>query len=374
MIRCSKCGTLNKADASFCSECNAYLEWSGEKLDDATEGAAVPEQPAQTPQEAAGEDAPGSAPAETTPAHQKPRAGEATTAATPSPTAVRPPPPSTQPQARKPERASASAAPKPKAVPPAKADRPKPGDLICPDCGTGNDPTRKFCRRCGHSLIEAGTQPDPPARPWYKRRLGGGAPAPAYAAGARPDDLGKQRRRPGCLLFVVLILMIAIVAAGLAYAFNETARSSVDDTIRTVACRVRGQVQKPTTASIASPVRGEPGYAAFDGSDETTWQASQRLRLDDDADGAYALEVELDKRAFVHRLEVTPAADEPRPSKVRIHYDGEAIAVATLPNDGEITAIDICRELDRFGFRIVTTYPDEARRPGIRRIVVRVAQ
>ena len=33
MIRCKKCGTLNEADATFCSQCDAFLEWSGEHLE-----------------------------------------------------------------------------------------------------------------------------------------------------------------------------------------------------------------------------------------------------------------------------------------------------------------------------------------------------
>jgi hypothetical protein len=31
----------------------------------------------------------------------------------------------------------------------------KPGDRICTQCGMSNDPTRKFCKRCGSSLAEA---------------------------------------------------------------------------------------------------------------------------------------------------------------------------------------------------------------------------
>jgi hypothetical protein len=43
---------------------------------------------------------------------------------------------------------------------------PKPGDLVCAECGTGNDPTRKFCRRCGNSLAKAETHRKVP---WWKR-------------------------------------------------------------------------------------------------------------------------------------------------------------------------------------------------------------
>ncbi|MBW3615205.1 MAG: hypothetical protein KY439_07855 [Actinobacteria bacterium] len=40
------------------------------------------------------------------------------------------------------------------------------GDLVCGQCGQGNDPTRKFCRKCGNSLAQA-----VPAKkvPWWKK-------------------------------------------------------------------------------------------------------------------------------------------------------------------------------------------------------------
>lgn len=61
--------------------------------------------------------------------------------------------------------AKPKAPPKP-ATQTAVDDGPKPGDLICSSCGTGNDPSRKFCRRCGNSLAQAA-----PVKkvPWWKR-------------------------------------------------------------------------------------------------------------------------------------------------------------------------------------------------------------
>ena len=44
-------------------------------------------------------------------------------------------------------------APKPTVAPPSKEL--SAGDLICGQCGEGNEPVRKFCRRCGNSLATA---------------------------------------------------------------------------------------------------------------------------------------------------------------------------------------------------------------------------
>jgi hypothetical protein len=346
MIRCSKCGTVNKADASFCSECNAYLEWSGEKV----QADEPPEAPAP-----ASRDKP--------PAEPPPPATDA------SPVRQAPPSAAPQPEARKPERSSVAPRPKPKAAAPREVERPKPGELICGSCGTGNDPQRKFCRRCGSSLVEATVEPTPePKRaPWYKRIFRRGNAPAAYEAGARPDHIGRRRRRPGCLLIVVITLIIVIVAAGLAYALHDGTRSAVDDTVRTARCRILEQLDEPTQASIAIPARGQYGYPAFDNFDETTWRATETNDL-----GAYVLEVRLDKPGFVHRVEITPAEAEPRPDIVRIHDEGRVVARGELDNSGDSQVIEICRDLARFHLRVVTTYPEEAGSVGIRRIVVRV--
>jgi hypothetical protein len=43
----------------------------------------------------------------------------------------------------------------------------QPGDLICGNCGAGNEASRKFCRRCGASLAEASVL----VIPWWRRLL-----------------------------------------------------------------------------------------------------------------------------------------------------------------------------------------------------------
>jgi hypothetical protein len=62
-------------------------------------------------------------------------------------------------------------APSPRMPRPATPSRPdvvgvaKPGDRICSNCGQPNDPTRKFCRRCGNELRPTSPQPVPAAAP-----------------------------------------------------------------------------------------------------------------------------------------------------------------------------------------------------------------
>lgn len=44
------------------------------------------------------------------------------------------------------------------------------GDLVCSQCGQGNDPARKFCRKCGNSLAAAVVAKKVP---WWKKLFGG---------------------------------------------------------------------------------------------------------------------------------------------------------------------------------------------------------
>jgi hypothetical protein len=58
----------------------------------------------------------------------------------------------------------------------------KEGDLVCDQCGEGNDPARKFCRKCGNSLAKA-----VPAKkvPWWKKLFSPKVRASKSSGGAK---------------------------------------------------------------------------------------------------------------------------------------------------------------------------------------------
>src|SRR5207247_4794005 len=64
-----------------------------------------------------------------------------------------------------------------------------PGDLICGQCGEGNDPVRHFCRRCGTSLDEALAV----RLPWYRRFFNRLSRGKTREAGCRPARRGPAR-------------------------------------------------------------------------------------------------------------------------------------------------------------------------------------
>jgi hypothetical protein len=355
MIRCSKCGTINKDDASFCIQCNAYLEWSGERIEDEVEVG-----PAQTPALDVEE------PVE--PAEPPRAGGAAESTSTPPPAAVGDA--RAQPSSRKPERTTATTAPKRKVVASSKPEKPKPGDRICPACGTGNDPKRKFCRRCGQDLVAAPVVAEPERRPWYRRLFRRGSGPVVYEAGARPEHLGRRRWRPGCLTSVVLLLLVVILGGAAVYALSRDARSAVNDFARSIECRVMEPIAGLTEPSLSFPARETPQFAAFDASDETIYLERER-----NAAGRFILTARFDRPYFLHRVEVTPAkeGDGGFPQRVVVAVDDVQVA-ETVMSKGQPAIIEVCRAgAQKLGIRVASTY-DDAPDVAIARIAFRVRQ
>ena len=67
----------------------------------------------------------------------------------------------------------------------------RPGDLVCKQCGTGNDPARKFCRKCGNSLAAAVAAKK---IPWWKRLFSRKAKKQAKEQDPNAPEIGKGRK------------------------------------------------------------------------------------------------------------------------------------------------------------------------------------
>jgi hypothetical protein len=256
---------------------------------------------------------------------------------------------SDEPASRKPEKGSAT--PAPKAKPPAvpKAETIKPGDLVCPNCGSGNEATRKFCRRCGTSLLEAVMQPEPEPvrRPWYRRLFGRGKPVDVYEAGERPASMSKDsgsrpRRR---LSFVSLrttvlgVMVILGLGAYASYLYVPDVTNMTDDLVR----MVRGRFTAPTPAV---PVRIEGGSAqghnpgqAIDSDNSATYWLSR-------SGGDPRLDVLFQDAVDLRRIEImggAPGDDYSafaRPRTVALRVPGQSQEI-TLADTPEVQPFDI---------------------------------
>jgi hypothetical protein len=319
VIVCRQCGHHNEDNDTFCGSCGKFLEWTGERVVVA-EPEPPPPPPAATPEPepahvgfmdrvkhavgidetqaqpaAAPEVAP---PAATTPmravpvtssapAPVPPRAPETVAAPEPvlagvgAPTA--PPPPMSMPAAQGEEpmsRRPTSIAPTitrpraPKTTEP--PTRRRPGDLICGQCGEGNDPTRHFCRRCGNSLDEAIAV----QLPWYRRFFNRVFGVRTREAGWRPKRVGAPNVLGVVMrilrLAIALILVVAVLAFLLIPSFHNLVVDKATAAFTTVRKAIRPNLDPiyPTGASASTAIAAHPPTLAMDGFSNTYWAAS----------------------------------------------------------------------------------------------------
>ena len=246
MIVCKQCGHHNEDSDTFCGSCGKFLEWTGERVIVAQpepEPAPAPEpepEPARVGfmdrvKQAVGMEDEAPPPPATTveaPAAPPPLTAVAIAAA-PSLNATAAPV-----AAPEPVLAGVGAPAAPAAVPVGSVDEPvsrrptslapvvtrprpgprtmepptrrNPGDLICGQCGEGNDPARHFCRGCGNSLDEAIAV----RLPWYRRFFSRLFGVRTREAGWRPRRVGPPNVMGG-VMRVVRLAIVAMLAVGI---------------------------------------------------------------------------------------------------------------------------------------------------------------
>jgi ribosomal protein L40E len=296
VIVCGQCGARNP-DEAFCSECGAYLDWEGERIQQAPPQAETVAPEAEAPGFVervrtaiglgAGEGA--AAPAEASPTEAPPAAEQvllppapvpaidpaaagAAPLVVPVPAAAPVPPPVARPsrhaaatrqptgaQAPAPVRPGVAAPKPPRRDVPIDDRRPAPGEVVCGACGAGNIPTRKFCRRCGADLADA-----PVVKVSWWRRFFTRAPKVGPTAGFRPVHKTRRKVPSKTMLLGGVFAVLAIVAV----VQRGPLRSAGD----TVLDRVKGtQLVNPRSIEASGSAAGHPAVAARDGATNRFW-------------------------------------------------------------------------------------------------------
>jgi hypothetical protein len=159
----------------------------------------------------------------------------------------------------------------------------KPGDRICPTCGMGNDPARKFCRRCGSSLELAAVAVAAKRPPWYRRLFR--KSQDTLQAGARPQSMAEPRTTVSGLLGRVLPFAVVVIIMGVigSYLVVPDVQLEVN---RTVAQLKRQFL--PDLVDV-TPVARNEALRAVDGNLVTWWESDEErptltLRFDPPVD------------------------------------------------------------------------------------------
>lgn len=248
-------------------------------------------------------------------------------------------PAATQPAAMKPA-AARPRPPAPRQEPPTRTIH--PGDLICGECGEGNTPERKFCRRCGTSLVTAVVA----KLPWWKRFLrlfrsrkkvvkagsrpmradsGGGAPGSPAGAKRRFSlrSLTAKARSPLGVIIVIALLGVFVFAGPWGHSAQQKV-TNAKNSVRKV-LHPRYDPVRPVHADATSTLSGHSPELAIDGITTTYWAADhagpgQVLVLE------YDHPVSIDKIGFTSGASAAPEqfVAEPRPQAVHIVFNNSA--------------------------------------------------
>ncbi len=269
MIVCRNCGHSNPDGTAWCQKpgCGAFLEFDGD-----------PQATQQVPT------VPGTQPVATAPTQPASTTRPTTAAPAVGPPLIGPPArpttntgaarpmvrPVATPDLSAPARQPGTPVPQPTPAPTAQASGIppiRPGDIICPVCGWGNEPTRNFCRHDGSVLPRpGGTVP----------------PGGVLKAGERPATGGGGGRAILVALVVLAVVAVVVVVGGYFYVThrkdNPTAGGGATPTPTVVVTPVPAGVVSIDKVSSFATYNGvpRPPKTLLDGQASTFWSASYR--------------------------------------------------------------------------------------------------
>lgn len=228
---------------------------------------------------------------------------------------------------------------KPPPVKQAPTRRLEPGDLVCGNCGEGNDAARKFCSRCGMSLDTA----EKVKTPWWRKIIRKRGPK-TLAAGERPGKPGKggapKKKLPIAAVIgkLRLIISLTLIIGGLLYALSPPFRNAVYtrwtstktkvmQTIRPEFTGVRPN-QIAATAELPAP---NNAAAAADNFKNTAWAAPANVPEP-------TLVFNFDRAVNLDQTLITSGDPKdfvgfPRPEKIRIVYNTGVSQEITLKDE-----------------------------------------
>ena len=256
-----------------------------------------------------------------------------------------------------------------------------PGDLVCGQCGTGNPPSRKFCRRCGTTLAEAVV-----AKLGFFARLRrkfsrkpktfeAGHRPKAGSAGAGAGLATKTRvawfRLNAKLLRVGAMLgVVAMLGFGVEPIRQKLRLPNFRQTVMNKVREFANPVYDPVRASSASATSSSPDHAAgllIDNGNNTFWSAAPS------PNGAVGskVTVKFNKPFDLGKMLMTSGVSgstepgtgfvsQPRPSEIRVTLNGDpenAKTVAVKDVDQPQTLDVKGKQVSTVEFVVTAVYP-----------------
>jgi ribosomal protein L40E len=275
------------------------------------------------------------------------------------PAALPPAVPPDQPAARLP--IAPTAQPRQAAAAAVREHQPQPGDRICGNCGAANDAARKFCRRCGTTLLNAevvGAKKVPWWRRIFRRR------PKQYAAGERTKAMqaggsrstGRGSRVSRIIQGVIGLLLIASISG---YVVVPTFRQAVNSAASTAVSQLSHLINpklvpvRPVTVTSNDQVSGHPASQMFDTYANTDWRANgQQPKVVVGFDHSFDLGA-----LIVHAGAADKFTDTRRPSKLQLTFPDGTTTVIDLEDDNKAQTINVDKSgIDGFTLEVLSSY------------------
>jgi hypothetical protein len=261
----------------------------------------------------------------------------------------------------------------------APSRRMQPGDLICGTCGEGNPSTRRFCSRCGASLVTATTVRES----WWRRllrflfrrrrgpkvvKLGAVRTNSAEAKDevqqlAKPRPSLKQGFRR-ILRIVRNVLAVAILVGGIVYGAYPPFRHTVNNTFESEKTHVSNDIGidlSPLHAVTVTATKSEPGFGPLNAADEnlsTYWLAPWSSTAEPTLTFTFAHHVSV-RQLILHVGASNAYIQDGRPSELRLVFSNGESDVIT-PQDtsqGQTFTVSHADVISSMQIEVAGVYP-----------------
>ena len=264
-----------------------------------------------------------------------------------------------QPPPRQPQ-AVAPAPVQPRAAPRIEPPTPRlsPGDLICGQCGTGNNPSRHFCQRCGASLAQAVTV----KTPWW-RRLFPTREAPSAGTRHRVESQSTgagvgSAFRTGALVLIGLVAAGAVLGYAAVPSLRNTVNTKVGSAVHDVQrpfCVGTFVPQRPAQVTTSAALPGHPAANLVDLVNSDYWAAPAVPQPVITIKFAQATDIDF---VLVTTGAAADYANLARPKDIRINYGSGAQEEMQLKDDPKATCYGLHgRQEKSAAIRVLSVYP-----------------